>query len=240
MRKKLRTTNSKKAIIICISILLILFAIPSIANMVFIRWEINTAEDLGNVEWLGFWGSYLGGVVGCAAALIALFITFKQQEQHHIDMCETDRLRMLPSINFSVIPIRSQLSEALTTIILQKPKQVTYIIHSEKETMDSCVRKYGEGRRYYMAELKNIGVGPAFGIKIYIESSVENKECAEIGNVGVGDSTTALVFFEDDWSFNLRIEFEDVFKNKYWQSVKVECHGDELNSIDYPSSPMLI
>lgn len=35
---------------------------------------IKTGEDLGNVEWLAFWGSFLGG----AATMIAVFLTLRQ------------------------------------------------------------------------------------------------------------------------------------------------------------------
>ncbi|MBS4194160.1 hypothetical protein [Lederbergia citri] len=58
--------------IIPISLLIVL--IPVGLNIFYIYGDLNTGKDLGNAEWLAFWGSYLGG----AATLIAVCLTLSQ------------------------------------------------------------------------------------------------------------------------------------------------------------------
>ncbi|WP_423800041.1 hypothetical protein [Neobacillus sp. SAB-20_R2A] len=96
--------------IIPISILIVL--IPMGLNLFFIYGDLNTGKDLGNVEWLVFWGSYLGG----AATLIAVCLTlsqnmkvikqnekiFIQNQENLIFQEERSRIALMPYIEVMV------------------------------------------------------------------------------------------------------------------------------------------
>ena len=42
---------------------------------------IPTPSNLGNTEWLGFWGSYVGGCLGGISTLVTIYITIKYYEK---------------------------------------------------------------------------------------------------------------------------------------------------------------
>ena len=44
-----------------------------------------TAPLLGNQQWLGFWGSYMGGVIGAIVTGVAFCFTYKQNEEQHAE-----------------------------------------------------------------------------------------------------------------------------------------------------------
>jgi hypothetical protein len=85
---------------------------PVALNLFFLYGDVDTGEELGNVEWLAFWGSYLGGT----ATLIAVYLTLNQnmqvikqneqiiiQNQHNlIFQEERSRVTLMPYIDVRV------------------------------------------------------------------------------------------------------------------------------------------
>lgn len=61
---------------------LMLVLIPLILNLFFIYGNVGTGAELGNVEWLGFWGSYLGGVATLTAVCLTLMQNMKVIKQN--------------------------------------------------------------------------------------------------------------------------------------------------------------
>lgn len=57
-----------------ISIALMIVSVPLVLNLFFIYGDVRSGKELGNVAWLSFWGSYLGG----AATLTAVCLTLRQ------------------------------------------------------------------------------------------------------------------------------------------------------------------
>lgn len=49
----------------------------------------STPSDLGNAEWLSFWGSFIGGAIGGVATLIAISYTLIQNSRYHIELMKT-------------------------------------------------------------------------------------------------------------------------------------------------------
>lgn len=58
-------------------VIILFLAIPLGLNLLFLYGDFGSGKDLGNKEWLGFWGSYLGGV----ATLFAVWLTLRQNER---------------------------------------------------------------------------------------------------------------------------------------------------------------
>lgn len=62
---------------LCIGIvILVCIGIPAFINIV-MSLNLIPSIDTGNAEWLGFWGSFLGGIVGGIATLIGIVYTMK-------------------------------------------------------------------------------------------------------------------------------------------------------------------
>lgn len=89
MKKK----NHLKIIIITVVVLLILFAgIPLILEHLIFR--NNVYSVLTNGEWGSFLGSYIGGIVGGAGTLIAMYVTTKETrkvQDENINQLNADR-----------------------------------------------------------------------------------------------------------------------------------------------------
>lgn len=69
-------------VIVCI-ILLSIFVVllPGVLNCAFIHGNIPTGDSLDNTNWLDFWGGYLSGIIGTAATLLALYVSYWQNKQ---------------------------------------------------------------------------------------------------------------------------------------------------------------
>jgi len=84
MKKNKKTISSilKTGIVV---ILCAMCICPFIVNCVMFA-PILTTSDLGDREWLGFWGSYLGSYIGGICSLITIYVTIKyydKQETEH-------------------------------------------------------------------------------------------------------------------------------------------------------------
>lgn len=64
--------------IICLLVILVLVGVPLIVVvMVKYRWIITDTTN----EWIGFWGGYLGALIGGALTLVGVIITIKNEEK---------------------------------------------------------------------------------------------------------------------------------------------------------------
>lgn len=91
-KKKNRSFSTiLKGILIAVVILIVL--IPIIVNWLLYA-PIPTPADLGNEEWVSFWGSYLGGCFGGVCTLITIYATIKyyeKQDREHKKELEDQR-----------------------------------------------------------------------------------------------------------------------------------------------------
>ena len=68
---------------VLIGCLIVAILLPIIINCVFCYFHIPSVSDLTNKEWLGFFGSYLGGAFSGIFAIIAVIYTLKQNERNN-------------------------------------------------------------------------------------------------------------------------------------------------------------
>ncbi|WP_214805764.1 MULTISPECIES: hypothetical protein [unclassified Exiguobacterium] len=126
----------KKNKTIFISVIIFLL-IPVVLNIVFIHGAFSSGKDLGNKEWLGFWGSYLGGT----ATLLAVWLTLRQNKKIIIQneqilfynkkglefQEEKARLSILPYIDVNIFNNEDihklNLQQPSGFIILKRPKE---------------------------------------------------------------------------------------------------------------------
>lgn len=70
--------------IIIIAVVVVMIIVPILVNLLLFV-SIPTATDLGNKEWIGFWGSYIGGCFGGLCTLITIYLTIHYYEKQEID-----------------------------------------------------------------------------------------------------------------------------------------------------------
>ncbi|MBM7613848.1 hypothetical protein [Alkaliphilus hydrothermalis] len=61
-------------------LLLMVLILPVIINITLFLPFPSTPSDLGNSEWLSFWGSYIGGAIGGIGTLLAVYFTIRYYE----------------------------------------------------------------------------------------------------------------------------------------------------------------
>lgn len=107
-------------------VFILFLVIPLGLNLFFLYGDFGSGKGLGNKEWLGFWGSYLGG----AATLFAVWLTIRQNEKL-IDQNEQTLLQYQQNIEFQeervrisampYIDVNLSLEKDLYKSILQPP-----------------------------------------------------------------------------------------------------------------------
>lgn len=127
-----------------IMILLFIFLTPLVLNLLFLYGNVETGTELGNVEWLAFWGSYLGG----AATLIAVCLTLSQnmkvikqnekiiiQNQENINFQEErSRIAIMPYIDVRVV-----LDKELHKSTLEPPNGFIILSNQDSATVNSSL-----------------------------------------------------------------------------------------------------
>lgn len=103
--KNMNTINlSWKQILFICSVIILL---PILINIFLFLPFPPTPNDLGNKDWLSFWGSFLGGCFGGITTLIAVYLTLKQNLQNHqqiIDEQNEPRTKIFRSLTSPALP----------------------------------------------------------------------------------------------------------------------------------------
>ena len=77
MKKNNEAGDLLKILKVIISIAVVVMLLLPIFLNLLLYTSIPTANDLGNKEWLGFWGSYIGGCFGGLCTLITIYLTIR-------------------------------------------------------------------------------------------------------------------------------------------------------------------
>lgn len=189
--------------------------------------------------WLGFWGNYLGGLLGSSAALIVLYITQSQSD-------EQQRLSVMPALSMNHKPlsldeVKERLKETTMQIILE-PESERLFYETDPETFERSCPSLGPHRLCCgtFLEITNCGAGPALNVKL----SYNNKEIM-ISGVKDGSAYPVMFLFIHNSTATepnepkIDILFTDLLGNEYKQSQKVVVLESE---IDYrpATAPVLI
>lgn len=210
-------------------LLLIAILLPILVNQCFINLFMKSAP-LGNKEWLGFFGSYLGGIIGAFATLIALFATYKQNElQHRVtrdEMHEQNRLDILPFINYSWVS-----PETLTDGKVLNTTEHPARIHDESSIKAAHFSMLSDDRRAIKniihIELKNIGKGSAVNCKLVYSGE---KDGTAIVSLLPKDTFDFYVLFPlCGKSQGLTLQFDDVQGRQYQQVIELEYGYKDAN-----------
>ncbi len=200
--------------------------------------------SLGANDWLGFWGSYLGGVLACIPALAALIENRREAKQQHeefqkqLQELEKDRhFSKLPVLNVQATrytlchDVPSLLPTVKCVFELNSDGQLISCSKNSVEYMTFV--KPAQWKKYYFLDIKNIGFGPAIDTAMYSPDGPPS----EIGSFAFGTSETdftCIVSFENSLSIDdvgnyiehrIDFTFHDILGWKYTQHINFKLTG---------------
>lgn len=147
----------KKKILICGVILLLLIVVLPLA----IDWIVignNFPSNIGNSEWVGFLGAYIGALIGAAVSLAGIVITIRYTNDQNDKNRE---LQVRPYCTFRYVHDNKLVGT--NKIIAELPI--------------GCEPKENNGPRYTsILYIKNIGLGPAVEFDFSVDEILDDRQ----------------------------------------------------------------
>ncbi|MED4253340.1 hypothetical protein P4689_12095 [Priestia megaterium] len=220
--------------------ILLLVVSPIVINLIVKSKPWFGVEAADNNDWIGFYGSYIGGIV----TLIALVVTIRYTNQQYKDQ---DRKRVQPYIT---------IKQLYKNFIVDETKSITYAMGA----IYTLSQKKNSEEDVYFKELElhgeamNIGLGTAVNIE-FCDFSFDNKKIdvspTSYHAIAVGDKILFKLLFFDlviennllndeykvkkenkeipDVYMNFSMLFDDLLGNKYVQQVRVRIQALETS-----------
>lgn len=192
--------------------------------------SIPTYPSLSSSSWLGFWGSYLGGAIGCVPALLALLHSMAESKSHREEIQTERRLSVLPvfsckdnSISFTVGP--PEILSTLSVLAFLDPQtgfHDSFSSHDPRKYQEK-VNGSDESYLYVFFEWHNIGAGPALNVSL--SCSRFPSHTVPLHSMGAGEAKTVVLGIQPPLDsgkdalllYEILVSFSDVFGNTYTQ-----------------------
>lgn len=202
---------------------------------------IPTFGSLSETSWLGFWGSYLGGALGCLPAIAAL-IEGRQQARHEHKEREKDRhFSHMPVFDCEIERISDFLSDTFSPAAVDATMTVTGsdTRYSWKPGDLQETRNHAEMHNSYpiYLRLENVGLGPALNTKV----SIFGQSPFTIGTFPVGKKFVLLVLLDPAYYHSIKgdltttISFEDVLEWRFKQNQSFKMSSDKITFLPISS-----
>lgn len=217
----------KRGLLLLMVVIALLIAIltPIVVNCIFIKQKWATGNDLGNAEWLDFWGGYLGSALGIVPALIALWVSIQQYDRAQKIEAERFRMNILPIISATFTQMQEKdlnsslpyISEfhAEGDVVLRQPDI------SEFYALKAMISD--DKRLVYKMDLQNVGYGPSSNTHFCI-----GRLTLPLNYLAVGQTQSFIIVFPhssspDSKSFEkpCYIVFKDALGNQYYQEQNI-------------------
>lgn len=216
-------------------LILYVLAILVVAGVIdlFMYLAIPTAPGLNAPTWLTFWGSYLGGAIGCLPALAALYDNRKEARKQH---AETEKNRRL-----AVMPVFDCRIRYISTEYAKDDSSQYFVIDSNGTLREGDFDDWLELDCYQKCnyiDLCNCGLGPALQAKLRFKD-----HCVDLFNLKNG-YTAHYIFFPSDKYFlssNAKhtvcftVECQDIYGNLYAQELSFKVFRSFEDKLDYLS-----
>lgn len=209
-----------KLFLLLIILLIVILLSPYV---VYLCTSINpqVIDGSATTPWIGFWGSYLGGLLGSIAALIALFETRHQSRAQQYENNENRRLSVLPALNISCRPIG--VKETVKSFFVFKPDDPYKSFFEQTKAEHSS----DTSKQEVILCFTNIGLGPAFNINVSY-----NNNSVKIDGLKAGQTNEYAIKFmlssTEDKSFQFSVSFSDILGNTYNQEQIMKISKGEL------------
>ncbi len=227
-----------------------MLAIPGIVDG-FMYLAIPTRPDLTAPTWLTFWGSYLGGAIGCMPALAALYDNREETRRQHEESEKNRRLAAMPVI---VCEDRSSTFRAarldeffnLSALVLldsDKGFHDNFSADEPAKYTEKVKQLDSSYSRFIYLDFHNIGTGPALNVS-FACLNTSQRSTISLMSIGTNERRALLVCVQippeaDEHyqvQYNIGITFHDIFGNHYAQVQPLICLKNQhaLDSISVP------
>ena len=209
-------------ILIYMIVVVLIAAIVNIAMYL----PIPTLFSLSSGDWLSFWGSYLGGAIGCIPAIAAFRHTQAESKRLHEEATEAQRCSVLPV--FSVFVDRNLAAKSPDEydmfLLISTDKGVSAQPISCKEDYTRYLNDCADKDKWVLCNLmlRNIGLGPALEPHLFFDQD----ECPNCGTVtfpslGTEQEILFLMGAPVRTSPRCKIVFSDILGNMYSQQFAI-------------------
>lgn len=219
--------------------------LPFAVNFALQYWPINSAPGIDISSWLSFWGSYLGGLLGSFAALLAIFESRRQMKQQQEENNKNRRLSLQPLLDIrdrfytefkSKSDVKStESSNSTKNVDIQKYLlfDVDELSEVDQPTFSRVYHRFLDHNqckgdlvpkkmvpRYL--DISNFGLAPALHVTLSIDND-KKYQPIDLGSFKQGYSKHYAILFllHGGSSFDLTVTFSDVLGNVYTQKQVV-------------------
>jgi hypothetical protein len=211
-----------KYTILGIVFIVLVIGIPLIID----NWIIGNdfQSNISNSDWVSFLGSYIGAILGGLFTLVAIYITYNQNNKLHSEnansLIEMKRLDVMPFMDMKIEKSITEeyFSKPMFCVILNGDG--TYSTASSNIDIAEFHEAY-RGNMHWVYLLKNIGNNSAHSMQISLNDNI-----IDFGtHIEKGKTKTYHLLIPrnmKDIKLNFRIEFFDIYNNKYAQKFTYE------------------
>lgn len=193
--------------------------------------SFNTLLD--EDTWLTFWGSYLGGAIGCLPAIASYRHSIDESSRQHKESEESRRLAVMPVFDCRI--------RYISTEYAKDNSSQYFVIDSNGTLREGDFDDWLELDCYQKCnyiDLCNCGLGPALQAKLRFKDY-----CVDLFNLKNG-YTAHYIFFPSDKYFlssNAKhtvcftVECQDIYGNLYAQELSFKVFRSFEDKLDYLS-----
>ncbi len=220
--------------------ILVILGISIIVNVLMFL-SIPTDSSLNAPTWLGFWGSYLGGAIGCIPAFLALQHSQMQSEAQRKDIEKDRHLANLPVLDDQIVHIKrlsdlSIIGSSSINVILESrenPKGYSINNATAEKLMEILESNSTD---VLLLQVKNVGHGPALSVNLCFETTSE----FPLGALAEGETFNLILSLtrRPDSTYPLKFSFRDMLDWKHSQYHQVYI-GLDLTLVSPISTPVL-
>lgn len=237
---------------ILLYVVAILFVAGTVNVLMYLA--VPTLPDLNAPSWLGFWGSYLGGAIGCLPALAALYDNRREARRQHEESEKSRRLAALPVIACEDSFVRlyaAQLDaffDLSGMVLLNQDKGLheAFSSHNPLEYAEKANQLDASYDGFIYLNFHNIGHGPALNVSVACLNASEHGTIP-LNSIGSTESKALMLAIQippdaDEHyqvQYNIGIFFNDIFGNRYVQVQPLFCQKTK-HSLKKISVPELI
>lgn len=213
--------------------ILIFICVPWIVNSL-LDLNIKTATGVGNAEWLGFWGAYVGSALGVFVTFLAFTLTYRQNARQNEDIKEQNK--SIQEQNKIILEQNADARELAKEQMRLQTLPFINIIEVENKYPSSIISLDNDGNINAGLQkaaktaaglfcLVNIGVAPAIDVKISSKA---------LGHFSVSqEKIVSLVIPElPGYIETVAIFYTDREERKYKQTLKLIARGKNLSAVE--------
>lgn len=194
---------------------------------------VSFNTSLKSDTWLTFWGSYLGGAIGCLPALAAYRHSIDESDRQHKESEESRRLSVMPVFDCRI--------RYISTEYAKDDSSQYFVIDSNGTLREGDFDDWLELDCYQKCnyiDLCNCGLGPALQAKLRFKD-----HCVDLFNLKNG-YTAHYIFFPSDKYFLsssakhtvcFTVECQDIYGNLYTQELSFKVSQSFEDKLDYLS-----